>query len=138
MNVFAEVVDVRFCPMFMHSPMPTATETGHTKRVMRKPPTARTYVGLYDDQYGGMTMLGGLVKDAWVFGLLPETQTCQGWTHGAMEALGVKVQAEWDKYGFRVNGLPAEIRQSHERIHAAAILRARALGWDPGSEEEDE
>jgi hypothetical protein len=104
---------------------------------MKNSPSERTYVGIYDDQYGGMTMLGGLVKDAWVFGLLPETETCQGWTHGAMEALGAKVQVEWEKYGYRVNGLPEAIRQLHERIHAAAILRARAQGWDPGSEEDE-
>ena len=35
-----------------------------------------------------MTALGGLVKDAWIFGLLPESQTCEVWTHAAMEALG--------------------------------------------------
>jgi hypothetical protein len=105
---------------------------------MRKTSTERTYVGIYDDQYGGMTSLGGLVKDAWVFGLLPETETCQGWTHGAMEALGQKVQEEWDKYGYRVNGLPDAIRQLHERIHTEAIARARAQGWDPGSEEDEE
>ena len=84
-----------------------------------------------------MTYLGGLVKDAWIFGLLPETQTCQGWTHGAMEALGVKVQAEWEKHGFKVNDLPEAIRLAHERIHAEAIIRARAQGWDPGSEEDE-
>ena len=105
---------------------------------MGKAPAERTYVGIYDDQYGGMTSLGGLVKDAWVFGLLPETETCQGWTHGAMETLGQKVQAEWDKYGYRVNGLPDAIRQVHQRIHSEAIARARAQGWDPGSEEDEE
>jgi hypothetical protein len=55
-----------------------------------------------------------------------------------MEALGQKVQEEWDKYGYRVNGLPDAIRQLHERIHTEAIARARAQGWDPGSEEDEE
>lgn len=98
----------------------------------------RKYVGIHDDQYGGMTYLGSLIKDAWIFGLLPETQTGEGWTHGAMEALGEKVQAQWDKYGYRVSDLPEDIRQLHQRIHAEAIERARSLGWDPGSEEEDD
>ncbi len=104
---------------------------------MSKTPTERTYVGIYDDQYGGMTALGGLVKDAWIFGLLPESETCEGWTHGAMETLGQKVQAEWEKYGYRVNELPQAIRQLHERIHNQAIARAREQGWDPGSEDEE-
>ena len=44
-----------------------------------------------------MTALSGLVKDALIFGLLPESQTCEGWTHAAMEAVGEKVRREWQK-----------------------------------------
>ena len=40
--------------------------------------------------------------------------------------------------GYRVNELPDAIRQAHERIHTEAITRARAQGWDPGSEEDEE
>jgi hypothetical protein len=96
------------------------------------------YVGVFNDQYGGMTYLGGVVKDAWIFGLIPETETCEGWTHAAMEMLSEKVRATWDTYGYSVSRLPDDVRERHARIHAEAIARARDLGWDPGDEDEDE
>jgi hypothetical protein len=104
---------------------------------MMKSGTSNTYVGIYEDRFGGMTYLGSVVKDGWIFGLIPETETCTGWTQGAMENLADKSQKEWEKYGYRVNDLPDDLRQRHARIHAAAVDRARALGWDPGGDEED-
>lgn len=64
---------------------------------MSKGSTERTYVGIDNNQFGDMTALSGLVKVALIFGLLPESQTCEGWTHAAMEALGEKVRREWQK-----------------------------------------
>ena len=46
-----------------------------------------TYCGLLDDEDGGLTPLGRTVMEAWVFGLIPETQTCVGWTAGQMQEL---------------------------------------------------
>ena len=45
------------------------------------------YPGLDGDENGGMTYLGQIVKDAWVFGLLPETEQCAGWSRSQMQAL---------------------------------------------------
>jgi len=42
----------------------------------------RRYVGIYHDNSGGMTTAGNIIRDAWVIGLLPEEETCEGWTHG--------------------------------------------------------
>jgi hypothetical protein len=99
---------------------------------------ARTYVGIHDDEYGGMTFLGGIVKDGWIFGVIPETESCAGWTYAALEALSSKVRDAWGRYGYRVDALPPDIREHHTRIHAAAIERARALGWDPELSDEEE
>jgi hypothetical protein len=41
------------------------------------------------------------------------------------------VTTEWDKYGHLVSNLPPELRENHERIYAAAVARARKLGWNP-------
>lgn len=91
----------------------------------------QTYVGIDDDVYGGMTYIGGIIKDAWMFGILPEDQKCIGWTHGQIAAINSQVQAEWDKYGCLVSNLPQDLRERHREIYDRAIARARELGWDP-------
>ncbi|MDH5183665.1 MAG: hypothetical protein OEX12_07210 [Gammaproteobacteria bacterium] len=97
-----------------------------------------TYIGIDKDLNGGMTTIGKLIRDAWVFGLIPETETCEGWNLAGVDALLDKVNAEWDKYGCLVSHLPAELRQRHEAIHATAITDAKSAGWSGEVETEDE
>lgn len=96
----------------------------------------RVYVGIHNDLHGGMTPIGGIIKDAWVFGLLPETETAEGWRLADIQTLHDRVAREWDRYGLSINALPEELRDRHRRIHDAAILRARALGWEPGLDQD--
>ena len=98
----------------------------------------RRYVGVHNDLYGGMTAIGGIIKDAWVFGLIPETETCEGWQLAQIQMLHDRVGAEWDKYGLLVSHLPEELRERHARIHAQAVERARELGWVPGRDVDSE
>ena len=100
--------------------------------------TARRYVGIYKDKYGGMTDTGKIIRDAWVFGLLPETETCEGWLAQGIEVLWEKVNAEWERYGFQVGRLPPELRERFDRIQNEAVQRARAQGWAPGLDDEEE
>ena len=95
------------------------------------------YPGLDEDKNGGMTYLGQIVKDAWVFGLLPETERCAGWSRGQMQALYHRLTVEWDKYGNIPSQLPSELRQRHARIYSEAMERARQGGWDPELGEDD-
>jgi hypothetical protein len=88
-----------------------------------------TYVGIDNDVNGAMTTIGKFIRDAWVFELIPETETCEGWNHGQMDVLLDKVNAEWDKYGCMVSQLPADLRERHQRIHDVAIANAKAAGW---------
>ena len=99
---------------------------------------AQPYVGIDKDRFGGMTDKGKVIRDAWVFELIPETQTCEGWLEGGIEDLHQKVNGEWDKYGCMVSSLPPEIRERHERIHGEAIKKARELGWSGDFEVDDE
>ncbi|MCP5369051.1 MAG: hypothetical protein H6907_07535 [Hyphomicrobiales bacterium] len=94
-------------------------------------PGERRYVGIHNDLYGGMTDTGKIIRDAWVFGLIPETETCEGWMVQGIQDLWDKVNAKWGEYGFRVANLPPEARERFDRIQAAAVARARAAGWDP-------
>lgn len=89
----------------------------------------RTYVGINNDVHGAMTTIGKIIRDAWVFELLPETETCEGWNQGQVDVLLDKVNAEWDKYGCMVSQLPEDLRQRHQRIHDVAIANAKAAGW---------
>lgn len=96
------------------------------------------YVGIDKDVNGGMTTIGKIIRDAWVFGLLDESQTCEGWNLAGIDSLLQKVNVEWDKYGCLVSRLPEELFERHQRIHNAAVERARAAGWSGEVETGDE
>lgn len=100
--------------------------------------SAGGYVGIDQDDNAGMTALARIVRDAWVFGLLPESETCQGWSAQQMQALYEKVHAAWEPYAHLPSRLPEDLRTRHARIHDAALARARAQGWDASLEDEDE
>jgi hypothetical protein len=102
---------------------------------MTKP---QTYIGIDQEIHGGMTAIGKLIRDAWVFGVIPETETCAGWNLARIDALLHKVNDEWDKYGCLVSHLPDELRERHRRIHGEAMERARAAGWSGEIETSDE
>jgi len=91
----------------------------------------KIYEGIDKDPKGAMTPTGNIIRDAWVFGLIPESETCAGWTVQGIDSLYDKVTAEWEKYGHMVSRLPPELRERHQRIYDAEIARARDLGWDP-------
>jgi hypothetical protein len=96
------------------------------------------YVGIMNDDNGGMTSIGKIIRDAWVFGLIPETETCEGWNLARVNALLQEVNAEWDKYGCLVSHLPDDLRERHQRIHDEAIASAKAVGWSGEMETDDE
>jgi hypothetical protein len=96
------------------------------------------YVGIDNDEHGGMTNIGTLIRDAWVFGILAEDETCEGWTAGQFDALYDKVSAAWQPYGHLASHLPAELMEKHARIYGHAVERARSLGWDPELEEDSD
>ena len=97
----------------------------------------KTYPGIDQDPNGAMNPTGNIVRDAWVFGIIPETETCAGWTIQGVEALYDKVTKAWEPYGHLASRLPPELRERHQRIYDAAVARARAEGWDPELGDDD-
>jgi hypothetical protein len=97
----------------------------------------KIYQGLNNELMGGMTPTGNIIRDAWVFGLIPEDQDCAGWTVQGIEALYDKVSAAWGPFGHLASRLPPELRERHARIYAAAVAQARAAGWDPALGDDD-
>ncbi len=95
---------------------------------------AKTYIGIDQDHFGGMTPTGGIIRDAWVFGILPETETCAGWTGGRLQPVYDAVAEAWEPYGHLVSRLPADLRERHDRIYGEALRRAKELGWTPPME----
>ena len=95
-----------------------------------------TYPGYHQDKHG-VTTLGRIVLDAWLFGFLPETEDCAGWQLGQMQVLADKIEAEWDKYGNLPSRLPPDLRERHTALYQAATERARKKGWDPELGDED-
>lgn len=97
----------------------------------------KCYEGIDEDPSGGMNPTGNIVLDARVFGLIPETETCAGWTVQRLNGLYDEVSREWDKYGHLVSNLPTELRERHKRIYDEAIVNARAKGWNPELGDDD-
>lgn len=97
----------------------------------------RTYVGIDDDTYGGMSPQGTIIRDAWVFGIIQETEQCKGWSRDRIQALYDKVSLAWAPYGHLASNLSPELKDKHHRIYSAAIARARELGWSPDAELEE-
>lgn len=89
-----------------------------------------TYPGLHNDKHG-LTQLGRIVLDGWLFGLIPETEDCAGWPAGRMQILMEQVQTEWDKYSNLPSRLPPDLLKRHGELYERAIKTARAKGWDP-------
>ena len=89
------------------------------------------YAGIDKDSKVGLTLLGRMVLDAWVFGILPETQTCEGWDAALMQNLYEKVYAAWQPYAHLPSRLPEELRIKHAKFYDTAINAARKDGWDP-------
>ena len=96
-----------------------------------------TYPGIHNDLYGGMTDAGRIIRDAWVLGVLPETETCEGWDYGRLEQLYQQVHEAWEPYGHMVSNLPEELRERHQRIHEEAVRTAREQGWAPPMDDDD-
>ncbi len=99
---------------------------------------ADQYVGIDKEIHGGMTSLAKLIRDAWVFELIPESETCEGWNLAQMDALLDKTNARWDEHGCLVSLLPSGLATRHQRIHGAAFARARRAGWSGELETADE
>lgn len=97
----------------------------------------KRYPGIHQDPKGAMNPTGNIIRDAWLFGLIAETETCQGWTIQGIDHLYDQVTREWEKYGHRVSALPPELQERHRRIYDQAVERARSLGWDPELNDED-
>lgn len=98
----------------------------------------KQYPGIDKEINGGMTPIGKIIRDAWVFGVLAETETCEGWNATEIDALLQKVNLEWDKYGCMISQLPEALAERHHKIHTQAIQKAKATGWSGEQELDDE
>jgi len=97
----------------------------------------RPYVGIDKDLNGGMTHTGNIIRDAWVFSLIPETETCEGWSPQRIDALYDRVSQAWEPYGHLASQLPPELAERHKRIYDEAIRQARDKGWNPELDDND-
>ena len=84
-----------------------------------------------------MTPTGNIIRDAWVFSIIPESETCEGWTVQGIDKLYDQVSDAWAPFGHLVSNLPPELRERHQRIYDDAVRRAREEGWDPELEEDE-
>ncbi|SEI45570.1 hypothetical protein [Nitrosomonas eutropha] len=88
------------------------------------------YSGVDQDAAGGLTPLGRIVIDAWVFGILPESETCTGWNMSRMQVLYEEVYAAWEPYSHLPSLLPPELQQRHSVLYEQRIAITRNSGWD--------
>ncbi len=97
-----------------------------------------TYIGLDKEMNGGMTNIGKIIRDAKVFSIIDDEETCEGWNIGRIDALLQQVNDEWDKYSCMVSHLPEDLFKRHQEIHNAGLKNARASGWRGEDETDDE
>lgn len=86
------------------------------------------YAGFFEDSHG-ITQLGRVVLDAWVFAIIPREEDCKQWDLGRMQNLMQQVQEAWDAHGGLPSRLPPELGREHEATYNWAMDRARSLGW---------
>lgn len=96
-----------------------------------------TYVGLDDDEQGGMTQIGRIIRDGWLFGFIPETEKGAGWNLAQIQNLSEKVFAAWEPYAHIPSRLPPELLEKYLRIQEAAVKQAKERGWDPELGDDD-
>ena len=89
----------------------------------------QTYAGIANEEHHGMTMTGRIIRDAWVFGIVPEGEGCAGKGAGDLQNLFEAVHKAWEPYGQLPSRLSPELAERHARIHDEAIQRAKASGW---------
>jgi hypothetical protein len=97
----------------------------------------QTYAGIDHEDHHGMTMTGRIIRDAWVFGILPEGEGFAGKGAGDLQNLFEAVHKAWESYGQLPSRLPAELAERHARIHAGAVERAKAMGWNAELDDDD-
>jgi hypothetical protein len=97
----------------------------------------QTYAGIDHEDHHGMTMTGRIIRDACVFGILPEGEGFAGKGAGDLQNLFEAVHKAWESYGQLPSRLPAELAERHARIHAEAVERAKAMGWNAELDDDD-
>ena len=100
-------------------------------------PAEKKYPGIHNAPQGAMNTTGNIIRDAWIFGLIPETETCEGWTVQRVDALYEQVSKAWEPFGHMVSQLPRELAEKHRRVYGDAVKTARNKGWDPELGEND-
>ena len=88
------------------------------------------YPGIKNDPTGAMHSHGKMIRDAWVFDILPETEDCSGWTAQRLDNLYEQVAKAWEPYGNLPSQLPPDLREKHARIFQEAMEFARTRGWN--------
>jgi hypothetical protein len=71
-----------------------------------------------------------MIRDAWVFDILPETEDCSGWTAQRLDDLYDQVAKAWEPYGNLPSQLPPDLREKHARIFQQALELAKTKGWN--------
>jgi hypothetical protein len=97
----------------------------------------KRYVGIYNDEQGGMTNIAKMIRDAWLFDLIPETETCEGWLPTQLQVLYEGVHAAWGPSGHIPSKLNPALQEKYFRIQAEAIKYAREHGWNPELGDDD-
>jgi hypothetical protein len=91
----------------------------------------QTYPGYDNDQWGGFTEIGRIIRDGKVFGFIPDDEQCKDWPRHRLEKLWEDVTNKWDEFSAMPGNLPPELREKHASIHAVALEKAKSLGWTP-------
>lgn len=90
----------------------------------------KRYVGIDNEEAGRLTDSARIVMDAWVFEIIPGTETCSDWDELQMRNLAEKVAVAWAQFDNDSANLPEDLRMRHAMIYEHARMRDRDAGWN--------
>ncbi|HEU4709308.1 MAG TPA: hypothetical protein VFS17_08350 [Methylophilaceae bacterium] len=99
--------------------------------------STQNYPGIYKDEAGGLTPMGRTVMDAWVFEIIPTSETCEGWDLSRMDALARQVADKWAEFDNSPRNLPDDYRMRHAMLYEQARMRGEGVEWDPTIDGDD-
>lgn len=84
-----------------------------------------------------LTALGRIILDAWVFEIIPATETCRDWNASQLKALAKQVAAAWAPYDNNPGNLPDDLRTRRAMLYEHALRHTENIDWDPNIDGDD-
>jgi hypothetical protein len=84
-----------------------------------------------------LTETSRIILDAWVFEIIPASETCKDWDAAQLKTLANQVAAAWTPYGNEPGNLPDDLRTRRAMLYEHAKRHTENIDWDPNIDGDD-